>query len=731
MRRATKLVARALEKKAPKARRTRKMHLLALALTFLPTALAQGNAPPKALIVDWDMNPPVVLSSLMDRLKKAGFQPLYRQFYPRVTSADLEGSSVLILLSGGAPGSLNYGMNPGDVTPVVEFVRKGGTLVLGAAPGSPSDDLGDRERYLFNLILNRLKVPIKISDDWIVDEENSFPAPLWKSPWVMPIPGSPATNGVKGPLPFDRSSSLEVGEGVKALVTSYYSSHPYHDPHSKGSKVLAAEARSSAGKVLVLSRYVLTLGGGNSKEPASPLIPLREERELEKFLDALILWLKRSDYLEAFLGEPFPPPARPPFEIREAPLRKAPPPLIREVGAWKSPPPKKGGVLSPSHAWILEEGIRSGWAHMDKEEGELARLAKGMISSGMNIFWGVGHPQVLIGVWGSEEERMRLLSSWERLDFFLRFTGVKWLLGVNFPGGSSRRDLPSYAVGANGESTTAPSPWDKTIWNREIIPSLRVAAQWAKNHPSMVGVVIDLEMYGRRPLFFGNGVDFGEEPFRRFLESIGEPKDSRGFTLRPEERFEWLMESGLLETYYAFLEKRAQDIGRSLREEVRSIQPDWIIGCYMAGILHRWFYRGLLKGLTERGKPVLLFTFQRDVERDLEELRAQGIEAVHVRGLLMGMMRKQDYEGLFRDSLLRHGGYWLNRLTSIVASRGFYPIESPPDMGWEEAWRTIEEANAKAMAKKMEVVRSTLGGKLLQGAPVLEKKSRLERGRGE
>ncbi len=723
MKKAAKFTARASEKEAPKAARTRRIHILGLVFTFFSTGVAQGNAPPRALIVDWEMNPPVVLSSLMDRLQKAGFQPVYRQFYPRITRPDLEDSSVLILLSGGAPGSPSYGMNPGDVTPIVEFVRKGGTLVLGAVPGSPWDELGDRERYLFNLILNRLKVPIRISDDWIVDEENSYPSPLWKSPWVMPIPGSPATDGVKGPLPLDRSPSLEVGEGVKALVRSHCSSHPHHDPSSRGSRVLAAEARSSAGKVLVVSRYVLTYGGGNSKEPASPLVPLPEERELERFLDALVLWLKRSDHLEAHLGEPFPPPTRPPFEMKEAPLREAPPPpLIREVSKWESPPPKRGGVLAPSHAWILEEGIRSGWAHMDKEEGELARLARGMISSGMNVFWGVGHPQVLMEVWGSENEKGRLLSSWEILDSLLRFTDVRWLLGVNFPGGPSKRELPSYAVGANGESTTAPSPCDRTIWNQEILPSLRVAAQWAKNHPSMAGVVIDLEMYGRRPLFFGNGVDFGEEPFRRFLESIGEAENSRDLALRPEERFEWLMEMGLLERYHGFLEKRAQDIGRSLREEIRSIQPDWMIGCYMAGILHSWFYRGLFRGLTERGKPVLLFTFQRDVERDLEELRANGIEAVHLRGLLMGMMRKGDYEGLFTDSLLRHGGYWLNRLTSLVASKGFLPIERPPDMGWEEAWRTIEVANLKAIAEKMEAERVALRGSFLRGPRAFKKK---------
>lgn len=675
----------------------------------------------RALIIDWEMNHPVVLSALMERLERAGFSPLYRQFYPRITRHDLEGSSVLILLSGGAPGAPTPGMNLGEVNPTVEFVRRGGTLVLGVSSGSPLDEVGDNDRYFFNLILNRLGVPIRISDDWIVDEENCFPAPLWRPPWVMPVSGHPVTQGIRAPLPFDRSPSLEIGEGVRALVVSYPSSHPRDEPQSKGSRVLMAEARCSEGKVLVMSRHVLIQGGGNSKEPASPLLPLPQEKELVKLLDGVILWLKKVDYLEAHLGNPFPPMPRPHWQLKEIPFRGAPPRRVTEVSHWKPELQKKHRSACQSHRWIYEEGLRSGWAHMNKDEGELARLASGMISSRMNTFWGVGHPQVLMGYWGSEEEKARLICSWEKLDSFLRFTGIRWLLGVNFPGGPPTRELPSYAIGANGEITTAPSPWDRTIWDGEIIPSLRVAAQWARKHRSMAGVVIDLEMYGRRPLFFGNGVDFGDKPFTAFLKAIGEPRGSSVYGLGRNERFEWLMERGLLGRYYHFLEKRAEEIGKALRNEVRSIQPEWVIGCYMAGILHRWFYSGLLKGLTGEGKPVLLFTFQRDVERDLAQLQAQKIELVHVRGLLMGMMRKEDYEPLFTDSILRQGGYWLNRLTSLVASEGFLPLESAIDMGGEEAWRTIEEANRKATGKKMHKSQASRGATLQdQGRPLTE-----------
>jgi len=134
-------------------------------------------------------------------------------------------------------------------------------------------------------------------------------------------------------------------------------------------------------------------------------------------------------------------------------------------------------------------------------------------------------------------------------------------------------------------------------------------------------------------------------------------------------------------------------MGRELRHAVHSVHPQLILGCYSAGILHRWFYRGLWRGMSDPERPVLLFTFQRDVDVDLAELRAQGIHALHVRGLLMGMMSREDYVPLFQDALKRHAGYWLNRLTSLVARTGFYPVESPQGMNAGEAWEVIGQAN--------------------------------------
>lgn len=649
----------------------------------------------RALIVDFDINPPCVLAGLMDNLKLAGFQPVYRPFFPRLTRWDLENSSMVVLLSGPSPGAPGTGMSLGEVQPLVDFVMGGGILLLGPSSGSPNNQVGDHDRYLFNLLLQRLGAPIRIGDDWVMDEENFYNGPLWKAPLVLPLESLIPDPALRGSMVFERSPSLAVGEGVLSLVRSHDSAFLRGQPAEKGPFALAAQTRCGEGMVLVMSRYVLTHGGANSKEPASPMLPMpREEACLRVFLRNLLGTLKKETASDSLPFSAYAqPPSEPDFMILQESFPDAPPPGTKEVSSWKPAAGCSPVPLRPSHRWISKEGVRSGWAHMDKDEKELERLAYRMMISGLNTFWGVAHPQVLLGAWGSESDRVRLLQAWEHLASLLEYSGVRWLMGVNYPGGPHTRQLPSSAVGAEGRAWSAPSPWDKEFWEKEVVSSARVAAYWSRSHPSASGLVLDLEMYGREPLFFGNGLDFGDAPFKAFVDLLAEPKRSQARCLEAPQRFPWLRDEGLLESYYDFLEKRAQDMGRSLREAVLAIRPDWVLGCYMAGILHRWFYRGLLRGLGEPGRPVLIFTFQRDAGLDMEELRSQGIYAIHVRGLLMGMMKKGDYPKLFAQSLGEHGGYWLNRLTSLVAEKGFYPMEAPGDMGPEEAWGEIRSAN--------------------------------------
>jgi hypothetical protein len=677
---------------------------LVLSLALLGTAcISRVEAAPGALVVDYEMNAPVVLAGLLEDVRVAGFTPAYRPFYPQITLHDLQECAVVVLLSGNGPGYPGTGMSPGALAPLASFVRGGGVLLLGPTSGNPNDEAGDHERSLFNLLLQGIGAPIRIGDDWITDDQNAFAAPLYRAPFAVPVPGHPMTQGLGDRMVTDRSPSLEVGEGAIALLRSFPTSFPWGDPARRGELPLAAMASAGCGKVVVAGRYLLTWGGGNGKEPASPLMPHpQEEAALLAFRRTLFFYLRDSPLFSSCEAACEPPAgdhltALSPLRAPQEPLPDAPPADTQEVQGWERPAVEPDSKLAPSYRWISQEGIRSGWAYINREPGEIDLLASRMRHSGMNLLWGVGFPQLLLSPSADEKTRGELIGHWESVAGGLQGSPVRWFMGMEFPGRWAPPGQMAKAIGAEGREWDAPSPWDLDFWTRAIVDPALLAAQWSRAHPAVAGFVVDLEMYGRKPLYFGQGLDFGEIPFRAFLRARGKDGAAAEWRLPAGERFPWLRERGLLKDYYAFLERRAEEMGRALREKVRSVNPDLILGCYTAGILHRWFYRGLWRGMSEPGKPVVLFTFQRDVDVDLAELRASGIDALHVRALLMGMIRRKDYPFLFRDALSRHSGYWLNRLTSLVAATGFLPIEAPPDMALDEAWDVIREANEQAL----------------------------------
>lgn len=660
-------------------------------------------SPPKALVVDYEMNPPVVLSRLLEDLKHAGFQPVYRPFYPQMTLKDFKESALLVVLSSDGPGYPGPGMSVHALRALEDFVRRGGALVLGPLSGGDTDEGGDHERYLFNLLLYRLGIGIQIKDDRVTAESGSFRGPLYEVPFATAAPWLPWVSHPGKRMVTDRSPSLEIlGGGAEVLLMAMSSSSQQLDPSSSGGIPLVAVGRAGRGMVVVASRHLLTWGGGNAKEPAVPLLPLwEEEKALRDFLRGLFAAMRDGQGVKAeasLAGEAMRAPVKPPgLRIQGDPLPETPPDGVEEVGGWDPGPGPTCAVLDSHYGWIQGQGVRAGWSYIDRDPDEVSRLILEMERNGMNLLWGVGHPQLLLSPKGTDDMRARLLSQWEEVASRLKGSRVRWFVGVEYPGRYCSEERMTRAVGAEGRIWPIPSPWDMETWRREVVRPALLLAQWSTSHAEVAGIILDLEMYGRRPLFFSQGVDYGDGPFLSFLERVDRKVSDHGRSLSPWERFSWLREGGLLKDYLLFLERRSEEMGRELRDGIRAIHPHLILGCYAVGILHRWFYRGLWRGMSEPNRPILLFTFQRDVDADLVQLRAEGVHALHVRGLLMGMMNREHYVQLFGDSLARHAGYWLNRVTSLVAKTGFCSIEAPRTMSAKEAWEVIRQANQETL----------------------------------
>jgi hypothetical protein len=337
----------------------------------------------------------------------------------------------------------------------------------------------------------------------------------------------------------------------------------------------------------------------------------------------------------------------------------------------------------------------------------MARLFAGLPASGVNVLWGPA-----VRWWGALAEPGRdpaladaARQGVARVVGALGGTPVRWLAGVNVPGDVDLAPYPK-AVSLGGREIDAPSPVAPGFWEQGIVPRLTAAA--AAGGP-LAGVVLDLEMYGRPVLYWRDAFDFGDGPFRAFLDGAGGEAAAREAASRlpAAARADWLLAGGRLDDYFAFLEARAEAIGRRLREalDVAGQGRDLVLGFYAVGIMPHWFYRGLFRGASAGGRPVLLLTFQTEVGADIARAAGEGTCLYHAQAALLGLVGEDGLAPALARAARAHDGFWLNRVTHLVASGPVAPhdaVEVPArrgEAGW--AWvRAAVEAYEAARASR-------------------------------
>jgi hypothetical protein len=624
--------------------------------------------------------------ALVARLAAAGLEPVYRRYDPRLGEADVERHRVIVWLGGrirGSRGSL--AVTRAEVDRAVRFVRGGGRLVLGVMPIGGA---AGAEARAFQAILDRLGIPIAIEPHDVVDlsPDGSYPAGLFRAPLFAPDPGHPAAAGLPPRIAGERSAALGVGPGATAalwtLPTAFLDriyGPPPAEPAAFGRRAVVAEGSvaGDGGRVLVASRLLLDAGGAHLVASAEPLLP---ERLPAGALDG------RERFLAQLLRE---------FAGGSSPGRAAAAPAgtgtEARCGAWR-----------PGEAWVEREGLRVGWGYVDRPEAELDALLARLPGSGLNALWGPADSWRGLAWPARSPAAAAAAEAWiRRVDAGLRGTPVRWLAGVNMPADAT---LAPYgkAVSIGGLEIALPSPVDLRFWDEQIVPQLLALAARAADVPLLAGVILDLEMYGRPVLYYGDAFDFGDAPFFAFLDdplggaALAAAERDAARRLPADARGDWLLETGRLPRYYAWLERRAEEVGRRLRAALDTAAPsgrDLVLGFYAAGILRSWFYQGLWRGASAGGRPVLLLTFEVDAGADLREAAAGGLCTRHATAALLGLVGQDGLAEVLARAGRRHDGFWLNRITTLVAPPGLYEeVEVPAGVSGDAAWAWIADA---------------------------------------
>jgi hypothetical protein len=236
-------------------------------------------------------------------------------------------------------------------------------------------------------------------------------------------------------------------------------------------------------------------------------------------------------------------------------------------------------------------------------------------------------------------------------------------------------------VDAAGRTCDVPCPREETLWREDLLPRVREIAAWSKEH-GLAGLLFNVKMSDYDRLFYGDDLCFCDDCWRTFarpgkrVDLVRTPAAKRAHTLR---------DLGILDTYQRGLGRDVTRLAEQLRQAATGSNPDLLLG-FVHGRLTQpgrdtadnWYYRALARGLARPEFPPLVFTYSLaltghrddygvDVPAALSRWREEGLDVVHVNGLLLADHPLAQLQSILRKLRAETDGYWLSSFTGVRA----------------------------------------------------------------
>ena len=672
----------------------------------------------RMLILDYALSPPAIHEGIAFYFRNAGCTVEYRQYYPNLVREDLKEYGIIALLAGRGPAYPGGVMSLAEVGVAAEFVRSGGTLILG--PNLEGGE-GANERYLFNRVLANLGAAIRICNQQVEDVVNGYQGTLRELPLFQAVKGHPVNKAVASRLAFDRSVALVAGEGTSVLLQAFKTAEP------SGAPVMAM-AQVGKGCVLVAGRHLLNATGIPLRISGEPLVHPEWLRDTSVYLQNMaeyvvgvmegrVAWVDVNPAKDAEIG----PVGPADFDLDRSPVLDR---LLDGVHVEVLKPPvdapdaydrdqAAGYEQLPDarlYGWVREEGVRASWgstvdwAADVKSKADVERIAGALKDCGMNMFWGISNCQAIGGPGYAEEEQARVRQQWEWTAAALEGSGVRWFPTLDY---RYFREEQTRCYGAQGQKLDAPSPMDMAFWEENWAASLEAIATFSVDHPCVGGIAVDMELYAHPPAYnYYTGYGFEDLCYFTVLERWNGRLDREllreASSVQLPDRFNWLRTHGWLEIYFNVLSAEVERVCREIRELVWRINPDLLFASYIFTTPCNWFDLGVYRGFSTPERPLILMTFNVRSGRMLEYLRRERVYAYHASVALLGTIRKEEYETVFGNARKYGHGYWMNNINALLQENS-ESVESPArkEMSAEEAVAAIRAANEKVASVQL------------------------------
>jgi hypothetical protein len=582
---------------------------------YLPLLLLAAACQPEArrlLVVDLTLADPIVLDQTAEPWKEAGYHVEYRRFYPHLTRADLQHYRTVLVLGGREPQAPSDALTIGDLAILNEWIRgRDGVVVLGYAGDAPTargqNADGTADRWVMNRWLASQGAGITIGSELI-----SAPA--------SPLPHSALDNAGFAPFPAGYNHALQVRDRSQVLARAPASA-------------LVAATRVDDGLVVVASRNILGAAGDDAGTHA--------------FLVELARWTRRpAEWAHVRAAS-----RNIPLHLADAPQAVAlhPPALRAPEGTMPAalPRPRAGGGEDDSvavPAWIARQGMRVLWSRFTPQA--LDSLLAFVDIAALNTL------ATVIPV-GALADTLATRNVWRVTAERMQATSIRWfpsvstfaLVSLGEPleratrvSDRRRRQLDNQENGAadeinrHGDLIPVACGLDSLFWRQTLRPAFHALTRLGGARPEVItGVGVDLDS----AMTYYHGSGFCDSDFRVGLAGLGlDSADlSRALALPPAARYDTLLERGWLARYFSALEDGVAERAVTLGAELRRLHPDLRFAFHASRSPADWFSLGLLRGLSTREAPVLLWLSEpraRDLVRGYRERQIYGLAAIRI-----------------------------------------------------------------------------------------------------
>ena len=456
------------------------------------------------------------------------------------------------------------------------------------------------------------------------------------------------------------------------------------DEETFGRMAVAAAGRTdrlNKGFVVVVDRDILT----GLDRPLPPMGIGPADREgLEQFLDGLAryarslveepqAWSPEHDYPVAQL----PGNQKPDIPINNISVLTELPGRIREAQSVTVTVSLSGSVPDESSATSVagaDAPLRGVWDFVLRRHEHIAGLAELLPELGMDFLWTVAPAASYTG--GASLAGGVRFESWALpISNRLGGTSTDWYTGLS-AAGALDGDFED-ALDARGDRVGLPSRFDMAYLNRYLFEPSRAIARNSRGQSTLKGIVHDWEPRFNR-LFDAYAMTdaFDDLHFRYFTRHLvrtglynGEEFKSL-MGLDRDERFEWLLKSGHLETYFDLQESNAERLGILYRQTLDEINPGLRHGAFVRSLRPNWYHLGFWRGAGTPDRPFLVFSYERPPAWYAQFLSNRGISARVIPVGLLGLLGGEEADDLL-DRASDSGGYALER--------GIWLVTDPPE----------------------------------------------------